>query len=605
MNAVKDLESSTEHVGSCMGSERSVGKPGKSDMCLINELVRGLSLRHEYRLVSESGPAHRKTFTVNLRLGDLESYEGSGPSIKKAQQAAASRALKETKLSHSLHSRKKRSSMTPTVELNVYAMKQGIQVNYVVHEPRILVADGSNPCPGGTSPRYTCCSCPSSCSSSQLSPSTQSTHSTSSWNSCSHQSQSSSWNSSSPSSGHHPGNSRSPWNSGHSQSWSHGNHHQHPSWNLQPGQRYMSTTDLYEAIVTVGNYQFYGTGRTPQGARHSAAQAALDSIHSSSSTSCYSGNSSPFGGGWLDDGSSQASTSSMSSSISTMDGGGGNQRPVIVSLLKRASELNLSVNFQVVQNLGPSHLPTFITQCTAGRFVVQSQGHSKKESKKRAAGDMLALLNQIKIVPNGQIAPSHGQQVLMAAAAASGQGILGSGQGILGSGPGILGSGQGILGSGQGILGSGPGVLGSGQGVLGSGQGVLGSGQGILGNAPGILGNGPGILGNAPIAPNTHLLTNGAVLTNGVLANRGQVVHHNPVVPNHGPMISTTGSIVTHTHHPHLHHVHHVSPHHVPMTASVQQPSINVVQQSATTYHQTELSSTSQSMNPSANHRSS
>lgn len=399
----------------------------KSDMCLINELVRGLSIRHEYRLVSESGPAHKKMFTVNLKLGDLESYEGSGPSIKKAQQAAASRALKETKLSHSLASRKaKKSSSTPTVELNVYAMKQGLQVNYVVNEPRILMPDGTitggGPYhdPGGgvgqqnqqqSQRNYPVPCCPyADCS--PLSPSQSST--SSSWTSSqsSFHSQSPSYpsiNGSTSGRGRGRGRGGGHWNTA---------GHQQPSqqpWELQPGQRYMSTTtNLYEAIVTVGNCQYFGSGRTPQGARHSAAQAALDSIYSSGNSS-YGGSSSY--SGYLDDGSSQASTSSMSSSISSNMDGGGNQRPVIVSLLKRASELNLIVNFEVIQNLGPSHLPTFITQCTAGRFVVQSQGHSKKESKKRAASDMLALLNQIKIVPNGQIAPSHGQQMLAAAAA--------------------------------------------------------------------------------------------------------------------------------------------------------------------------------------------
>lgn len=393
-------------------------KPVKSDMCLINELVRGLNLRHEYRLVSESGPAHKKLFTVSLKLGDLESYEGSGPSIKKAQQAAASRALKETKLSHSLQSRKKKSTTTPTVELNVYAMKQGLQVSYVVNEPRILMPDGTftgggpytDPCQrynesaqrfndGTTQISYstTCCSCPASdCSSSQLSPTSQSTHSSSSWNGSNHQSPVT-WN----------GDCNSSRGRGRSGHWS--SRYSHPTRNLQPGQRYVSTTtDLYEAIVTVGNCQYYGTSGTPQGARHAAAQSALDFIRASSGSNYGSSC------GGCDDASSQASTSSsMSSSVSSAIDSS-QQKPVIVSLLKRAAELNLSVNFQVVQNLGPSHLPTFVTQCTAGRLMVQSQGHSKKESKKRAAIDMLALLDQIKMVPNRHIAPSPGQQILVA-----------------------------------------------------------------------------------------------------------------------------------------------------------------------------------------------
>ena len=94
-------------------------------MCLINELARFNRLGHQYRLMDESGPAHKRIFTVCLRLGgsDLspkskkdkdapaesssespnlepEEYLASGPSIKKAQHAAAAMALEKTKLKH-------------------------------------------------------------------------------------------------------------------------------------------------------------------------------------------------------------------------------------------------------------------------------------------------------------------------------------------------------------------------------------------------------------------------------------------------------------------------------------------------------------------------
>ena len=51
------------------------------------------------QLTDESGPAHKKTFTVCLLVGD-EEYNASGPSIKKAQHAAAAIALEKTKLKH-------------------------------------------------------------------------------------------------------------------------------------------------------------------------------------------------------------------------------------------------------------------------------------------------------------------------------------------------------------------------------------------------------------------------------------------------------------------------------------------------------------------------
>lgn len=31
-------------------------------------------IKHQYRLTSETGPAHKKVFTVTLRLGDTEEY---------------------------------------------------------------------------------------------------------------------------------------------------------------------------------------------------------------------------------------------------------------------------------------------------------------------------------------------------------------------------------------------------------------------------------------------------------------------------------------------------------------------------------------------------
>ena len=86
-------------------------------MCLINELARYNKTTHQYRLTDESGPAHKKSFTVCLKLGATtpvtktstdttvstvvpEEYIASGPSIKKAQHAAAAIALEKTKMKH-------------------------------------------------------------------------------------------------------------------------------------------------------------------------------------------------------------------------------------------------------------------------------------------------------------------------------------------------------------------------------------------------------------------------------------------------------------------------------------------------------------------------
>lgn len=70
----------------------------QTPMCRIAELARFHKLKHEYILLDESGPAHKKQFTVKLVLKAGEEYEGVGPSIKKAQQSAAENALFGTAL---------------------------------------------------------------------------------------------------------------------------------------------------------------------------------------------------------------------------------------------------------------------------------------------------------------------------------------------------------------------------------------------------------------------------------------------------------------------------------------------------------------------------
>ncbi|CAH2050072.1 unnamed protein product, partial [Iphiclides podalirius] len=58
----------------------------KTPMCLVNELARYNKIKHQYRLTSETGPAHKKVFTVTLRLGDTEEYTAEG-SVDKARAA--------------------------------------------------------------------------------------------------------------------------------------------------------------------------------------------------------------------------------------------------------------------------------------------------------------------------------------------------------------------------------------------------------------------------------------------------------------------------------------------------------------------------------------
>ncbi|KAK2720051.1 double-stranded RNA-binding protein Staufen homolog 2-like isoform X1 [Artemia franciscana] len=107
----------------------------KTPMCLVNELARFNKIQHQYRLVEETGQAHKKTFFVMLELGD-ETYKAYGSSIKKSQHAAAAEALVQTKYPRPPPKVKNMPNVisstvvTPTVELNALAMKIGVPATY-------------------------------------------------------------------------------------------------------------------------------------------------------------------------------------------------------------------------------------------------------------------------------------------------------------------------------------------------------------------------------------------------------------------------------------------------------------------------------------------
>ncbi|XP_066442964.1 double-stranded RNA-binding protein Staufen homolog 1 isoform X3 [Eleutherodactylus coqui] len=150
----------------------------KTPMCLVNELARYNKVQPQYKLLSEQGPAHSKViplgrwqdysllervgedrpkqmFTVQLTLGD-QHWEAEGTSIKKAQHAAAAKALEGTKYPKPT-ARPSRDSITPTVELNALCMKLGRKPIYKPLDPYTGIRSSYNysmPRGGGYPPRY-------------------------------------------------------------------------------------------------------------------------------------------------------------------------------------------------------------------------------------------------------------------------------------------------------------------------------------------------------------------------------------------------------------------------------------------------------------------
>lgn len=63
---------------------------------LLQELVQTDKKSLEYRLIDESGPAHNKTYTVEVIINDMVFGKGTGKSKKEAEQKAAFDAYKKS-----------------------------------------------------------------------------------------------------------------------------------------------------------------------------------------------------------------------------------------------------------------------------------------------------------------------------------------------------------------------------------------------------------------------------------------------------------------------------------------------------------------------------
>jgi double-stranded RNA-binding protein Staufen len=126
----KDSTSTVEQL-TVNVTETSKIKVGQSVTSRINELAQHNVIKYTYKLLSEEGPPHERIYKVTLILGD-EKYEGSGSSLKKAQQDAAALALANTYYEHPPVKIKsdEEKSQTPTVTLNNIAMKLGLGVSY-------------------------------------------------------------------------------------------------------------------------------------------------------------------------------------------------------------------------------------------------------------------------------------------------------------------------------------------------------------------------------------------------------------------------------------------------------------------------------------------
>ncbi|XP_017839018.1 maternal effect protein staufen [Drosophila busckii] len=389
INAVEseDCSSSVENIDTAVtlpnvdSSAGSRSSKDKTPMCLVNELARFNKITHQYRLTGERGPAHCKTFTVTLKLGE-EEYSADGFKIKKAQHMAASKAIEETKYKHpppkirrNEETSTTRTHITPTVELNALAMKLG-QRTYYLLDPSQLPPPDPMMLPDYGAPLLA-----------------------------------------TPASGVPPPQQASSYAMRRNAAAAagayvisapphiHGHPHPHPQLALQPQRgiyghqrgygprqsRYALPPALggphmmagphnpYAAPVPatpskitlfVGKQKFVGIGRTLQQAKHDAAARALQVLKT------------------------QASSASEEA-LDEMDDEESDKKSPISQVHEIGIRRSMTVSFKVLREDGPAHMKNFITACIVGPIVTEGEGNGKKLSKKRAAEKMLAELHKL------------------------------------------------------------------------------------------------------------------------------------------------------------------------------------------------------------------
>ncbi|XP_030562576.1 maternal effect protein staufen [Drosophila novamexicana] len=372
----EDCTSSAEQLdaaGTLSNEDGSVarGSKDKTPMCLVNELARYNKITHQYRLTGERGPAHCKTFTVTLKLGE-EEYSADGFKIKKAQHLAASKAIEETKYKHPPPKIRRndegsatRTHITPTVELNALAMKLGQRTYYLLDPTQIPPADPMLP------PEYATSLLPTPAAGLPppppppyalrrnanggyvLPPPAMHPH-------------------------HHVAIQTQRGIYGHQRPFAPKYQSRYalapalgPHMLAGPHGPYAAALPVTPSKITlfVGKQKFVGVGRTLQQAKHDAAARALQVLKTQSNSSADEA---------LDD---------------SMDEG--DKKSPISQVHEIGIKRNMTVHFKVLREEGPAHMKNFITACIVGSIVTEGEGNGKKLSKKRAAEKMLTELQKL------------------------------------------------------------------------------------------------------------------------------------------------------------------------------------------------------------------
>lgn len=332
----------------------------KTPVSLMNELAKANKMNPEYKVIEESGPAHKRTFTVQLTLGEVGTWQGKATSIRSARHAAATAGLENCGLCMPEKEKPKiqQFNVTPTVELNVLAMKLGKLTQYQDLQPKI--------------------------------PSYHQPHVNMGYHhslQMQHQLAGLHHNMPRP---HSPYGIPQPGQENHFRPY------------IQNGYHPRSAPPRIPRIacvkLMVGDKEFYGEGRDKQKARQNAASKAVKIMHEELAASVQKESSSNL----------EEQKVFVQNGEATVNGNQPDCTPIesvaevkseISQVYEIASKRKLQVGFEDVKSSGPPHMKRFVVSATVGEFTTAGEGSKKKDAKLEAAKKMLEELQKLPELP--------------------------------------------------------------------------------------------------------------------------------------------------------------------------------------------------------------
>lgn len=329
----------------------------KTPVSLMNELAKANKMNPEYKVIEETGPAHKRTFTVQLTLGEVGTWQGKATSIRSAKHAAATAGLENCGLSMPEKEKPQiqQFNVVPTVELNVLAMKLGKLTQYEDLQPKI--------------PSY---QPPVNMGYHGL----QMQHQLAGMH-------------------HNMPRPRSPY--GIPQPGQENHYRPYIQNGYHPRSAPPRVPRICCVKLMVGDQEFYGEGRDKQKARQHAASKAIKVLHGELAAAGEKGSSSK-------PEEQKVFVQNGESTVTDQPEGSPNGnftevKSEISQVYEIASKRKLQVGFEDVKSSGPPHMKRFVVSATVGEFTTMGEGCKKKDAKQEAAKKMLEELQKLPELP--------------------------------------------------------------------------------------------------------------------------------------------------------------------------------------------------------------